>query len=87
MVTIDRLSPDLLSSTGQLAAPVFPDFFVEGVIFFKRAGESESPLQPPFPLPVHISSGFPGTKPHECVAFGADAAVSFLMPGVPLGAR
>ena len=85
MVTIDRLSPDLLSSTGQLAAPVFPDFFVEGVIFFKRAGEFESPLQPPFPLP--ISSGFPGMKPHECVVFGADAAVSFLMLGVPLGAR
>ena len=30
MVTIDRLAPDLLSSTRQLAAPIFPDSFVEG---------------------------------------------------------
>lgn len=38
MVTIDRLEPDLLSSTRQLAAPIFPDPFVEGVLFFKRRG-------------------------------------------------
>lgn len=30
MVTIDRLADDLLSSTRQLAAPIFPDSFVEG---------------------------------------------------------
>ncbi len=38
MVTIDRLSPDLLSSTQQQVGPVFPDSFVEGVLLFKRAG-------------------------------------------------
>ena len=38
MVTIDRLAPDLTSSTLQLAAPIFPDSFVEGVLFFKRRG-------------------------------------------------
>ena len=36
--TIERLAPNLLSSTRQLAAPFFPDSFVEGVIFFKRLG-------------------------------------------------
>ena len=38
MVTIDKLASDLLSSTRVLAAPIFPDAFVEGVLFFKRAG-------------------------------------------------
>lgn len=38
MVTIDRLSPDLLSSTQHQIGPVFPDSFVEGVLLFKRAG-------------------------------------------------
>jgi beta-xylosidase len=36
MVTIDRLAPDYLSSTQRLAAPVFNDTFVEGVMIFKR---------------------------------------------------
>ena len=35
MVAIDRLSPDLLSSSGKLVA-LFPDYFVEGTMLFKR---------------------------------------------------
>ena len=38
MVTIDKLAPDLLSSTQQQIGPVFPDSFVEGVLLFKRSG-------------------------------------------------
>ena len=38
MVTIDRLAPDMLSSSQQQVGPIFPDSFVEGVIFFKRDG-------------------------------------------------
>ena len=38
MVSIDRLAPDLLSSSQQQVGPVFPDSFVEGVMLFKRAG-------------------------------------------------
>jgi hypothetical protein len=38
MVTIDILAKDYLSSTLQLAAPIFPDTFVEGVMLFKRSG-------------------------------------------------
>jgi len=37
MVAIDRLSPDLLSSTGVTVA-VMPDSFVEGTMLFKRKG-------------------------------------------------
>ena len=39
MVAIDRLKPDYIGSTGQMAAPIFPDTFVEGVMFFKREGQ------------------------------------------------
>jgi hypothetical protein len=35
VVAIDRLSPDLLSSSGQLVA-MLPDYFVEGAMLFKR---------------------------------------------------
>ena len=37
MVTIERLAPSLTASTQQMVAPFFPDTFVEGVQFFKRA--------------------------------------------------
>ena len=37
MVAIDRLSPDLLSSTGETVA-VLPDYFVEGAMLFRRKG-------------------------------------------------
>lgn len=38
VVTIDRLSPDLLGSTRQQVGGFFPDAFVEGVMLFKRSG-------------------------------------------------
>ena len=37
VVAIDRLSPDLLSSSGERVF-LFPDFFVEGAVLFKRRG-------------------------------------------------
>lgn len=38
VVAIDRLAPDLLSSTKQQVGSLFPDSFVEGVMLFKREG-------------------------------------------------
>ena len=35
VVAIDRLAPDYLSSTGEQIA-ILPDYFVEGVMLFKR---------------------------------------------------
>lgn len=37
IVAIDRLAPDMLTSTGERVA-LFPDYFVEGVMLFKRKG-------------------------------------------------
>eukprot|EP00041_Stephanoeca_diplocostata_P017117 m.340699 g.340699 ORF g.340699 m.340699 type:complete len:405 (-) comp20598_c0_seq4:204-1418(-) len=36
VVAIDRLSPDFLSTSGKQMGTIFPDYFVEGVMLFKR---------------------------------------------------